>query len=223
MPPTTTRTEVPASPAIPSAPPVAGPRTTTASLAPQESNKSSTRPRRTPNTAQLPAPVVPTRVDQTAEVSSTDSLVCASNCETCTSGAASGCTLCSSGYYSHPTNNNCVSSCPSNSYVHSASRSCISCDAACATCNGSASSNCLSCASQYYFASANNCQACDSRCNGCSGPTNSQCSACASGKYSQQGVAGLCVNACSNIAANYYADGWVCKQCHSLCGTCGGG
>ena len=221
--PTTTLTEAHASPAMAFVPPAAVRKPTTASPAPLELRRSLTLLRRTPNTALRPASRAPTPMARTAEVSETHGVVCASNCQTCTSGSASGCSLCVSGYFSHPTNSNCVSSCPSSSYANSGSRTCITCNTACSSCNGSANTNCLSCASQYYSAGGNTCLACDSRCNGCSGPGNTQCSSCASGKFSQQGVSGLCVNACSNIGANYYAHGSVCKQCDSLCGTCSGG
>lgn len=63
---------------------------------------------------------------------------------------------------------------------------------------------------------------CDYRCDGCSGPLNTQCIACAAGKFSNESVAGTCVDACSDIGTNYYADNTVCRLCNAYCATCSG-
>lgn len=155
------------------------------------------------------------------EVSFGSQLGCASNCDTCSSGAVADCSLCLAGYYSHPTTSACYSSCPNGYYQDPTPRTCPQCDIACATCTGSGSSSCLTCSPQYYSSAANECSACDALCDGCTGIDSTSCSACASGIYSIEGT-NTCVSACADHAPNYYLDWSLCKQCDPLCGTCSG-
>ena len=149
-------------------------------------------------------------------------LVCASNCETCTGSATTDCTLCYTGFYAQPTTLACSSSCPNGYYADSTTRTCIQCDAACATCNDAGHTNCLTCSAQYYSSAANTCSPCDPLCDGCSGGSSAHCSACATGKFSLEGTTYTCLNDCSDVSAEYYLDGTVCKACDSACGSCGG-
>lgn len=148
-------------------------------------------------------------------------LVCAANCETCTSGAVSDCSHCSTSYHLNPTTNACEASCPNGYYEDVATRSCPQCDPACLTCTAAGSSSCSSCSPQYYDAGSNTCQACDPLCDGCTGAGNTMCSSCATNKYLVFST-NTCVSACSDYAANYFLDGSICKQCDPLCATCTG-
>jgi proprotein convertase subtilisin/kexin type 5 len=116
---------------------------------------------------------------------------------------------------------------------------CISCDGTCATCNGTASTNCLSCPGSTYlkyqgsacvspcddgqFASNNNlCALCSSNCKTCvTSATN--CQTCGS---SPAGItlylySAACIAVCPDT---YYADSssYQCKPCNSSCHTCSG-
>ena len=148
--------------------------------------------------------------------------VCATNCETCSSGAIADCSLCLSGYWAHPTTNVCETSCPIHYYENSGPRSCLACNPACATCNGPHVVNCLSCSPQYFMVVANKCDPCDSRCAECTGYLNTQCTGCAAGKFYQSLAPNTCVDSCSDIGANYYTDGSLCKGCNIYCATCSG-
>ena len=137
-------------------------------------------------------------------------LVCASNCETCSSGAVADCSLCLSGFYLHPTSSACEASCPSGYYEDNTLRTCPQCDPACLTCSGSGSSSCSSCSPQFYSSGANQCSTCDPLCDGCTGAGNALCSSCQTSSYSVEGTSLTCVSDCSDHAANFYLDGSVC-------------
>ena len=146
------------------------------------------------------------------EVSSIESqLACASNCETCSSGALQDCALCLSGFFAHPSTNVCEGSCPNGYYEDNALSTCPECDPACLTCSASGSSSCLSCSAQFYSSGGSSCSPCDPLCNACNGPGNNACQACAPTAYSVENTSLSCVAACSDFALNYYLDGSECK------------
>ena len=149
-------------------------------------------------------------------------LVCSSNCETCTSGAVSDCSLCASGYFQHPTTSACELSCPNGYYEDATLRTCPQCSTGCLTCTAAGTTNCPSCAPQYFSPSANECTACDQLCNGCTASGNTACQACATNIYSVENTSLKCVADCSHHGSNFYLDGSICKQCDVLCATCTG-
>lgn len=145
-------------------------------------------------------------------------------------------------YYLDSNDNICKSTCPA-SYFGGVDTSnnpiCASCNSSCWTCNGTASTNCLSCSGSNYltyqgtvcvatcydgqYASSNNlCALCSTNCKTCSvTPTN--CTSCG---QSLGGIylyfsSGSCL---ANCPVGYYANNstYTCDQCDSSCHTCFG-
>ena len=128
-----------------------------------------------------------------------------------------------------------------NFYLDATTSTCKQCDALCASCTGAGSTLCSTCATNKYlvestttcvsactdyaanyFLDSTTCKQCDPLCATCTGPASSDCSSCSGGKYTVEGVAGKCVTACADHAANYYLDGSICKLCNGECATCSG-
>lgn len=178
----------------------------TTTAIPASTRRSSTRLPKTRSTAPRLVALGSMRMAPTAEVSLIESeLVCAANCETCTSGAVADCSYCSSGFYLNPSTNACEASCPNGYYEDASTRTCPQCDDACLLCTGAGSSSCSSCSPQYYDAGGNTCLGCDPLCDGCTDAGNTFCSACAATKYPVHNT-NTCVTACSDHAANFYLD-----------------
>ena len=170
---------LPASSATLNVPPALALKPTTAILA--SIKRSLTLPPKTPNTALLLVELDSTQMALIAEVSSIESqLVCAANCETCSTGAVADCSLCFTSFYLHPTTNACEALCPDAYYEDAPSRTCPQCNAACLTCTASGTLNCPTCASQHFAPAANQCAECDPLCDECTGSGNTACQACAS-------------------------------------------
>ena len=135
-------------------------------------------------------------------VSSGVCLSCSNVCTVC-QGSSKNCSKCISGYYL--SNMNCVSSCPSNSYLDAAALYCVGCTAPCDSCTANAS-NCTSCLLNYnnsdyfylagqcypqcpitYYASLtnNSCYSCPSSCYSCNA---SFCLSCPANSYLYNGA-----------------------------------
>ena len=110
------------------------------------------------------------------------------------------------------------------------------CHPSCQTCEGPASSECLTCTSGYGYTNGtcdsncpngtylNNistfCETCDGACQTCSGSSNN-CSSCQSNYLSQ----GTCVDLCPNntfLSFNGFTDSWECRSCDPSCLDCQG-
>ena len=83
--------------------------------------------------------------------------VCEASCKTCSGPDSSNCLSCHSGKYLLAQNSSCVD-CNTNGYfIDSSTQTCKACDSSCKTCNGPASSNCLSCSSGKQLSQSNAC------------------------------------------------------------------
>ena len=130
-------------------------------------------------------------------------------------------------------NSTCLTTCSSFKYADSISKICQPCDAACLTCNGGATNNCLSCTNNnylfgstcvsvcpngYYPASDFICKACHSSCQLCNNPLATDCTACSTGKFLKDHT---CLTTCPT---GYFGDTVlrICSLCNSECLTCSG-
>jgi proprotein convertase subtilisin/kexin type 5 len=119
-------------------------------------------------------------------------VLCSSITQNCATCANNGCTSCISNSYSYinPTNNSltCVTTCPSGTFIDTASQSCKSCSSVFANCSACNSQYCTQCtANQYllsnvcystcpmgYYANSNtwSCDSCNIGCKSCSSLSN---------------------------------------------------
>ena len=133
-----------------------------------------------------------------------------------------------------------MSACNANQYVVYSPAQCLDCDASCSTCDGSLSTNCLSCGGSLFLdastnscvsscpsntfinSSAQECSVCHSTCTTCSGASNTECLTCTLPYYYKSSTS-ECVIA-SDCDSNSYADSAAakCKNCDSTCATCSG-
>ena len=95
---------------------------------------------------------------------------------------------------------------------------CSNCATGCATCDGAAQTDCISCKSGYYGPP---CNACDSACSVCTGPSDNQCSACNSG-YFLHPTSTACYSSCLSGYWND-TDNHICAPCNVACDLCSGG
>lgn len=144
------------------------------------------------------------------------------------------CSSCAYSYYLQVSTSTCSSACNSNQYANKANNTCGSCDPACASCSGPASSNCLSCPSGYlqtnltgsyclaacssvgYTQSGSSCLRCDSSCYTCTGTAINECSSCPNGTF-------LSSNYCRLVCpAASYSDSSTnkCQACDGSCTFC---
>lgn len=136
------------------APPAVVLRSITASYAPR--NKCLTLLSKPLSTASPTVGLASTQKGPTAEVSPIKTkLVCALNCDTCSSGSVSDCALCLSGFFFNPLTAACDSSCPDGYFADPVSRACVPCDSACLTCTGPGPSSCSSCSPHFFSSGAN--------------------------------------------------------------------
>ena len=93
---------------------------------------------------------------------------------------------------------------------------CATCAARCATCVGSAQSDCTACESGYYLP---DCAACQASCSVCTGPSNTQCSECKAGFFLQPAPSTTCLYSCP---AGYWQDTTnnICAACSAACSRC---
>ena len=128
---------------------------------------------------------------------------CHTACSVCTGSSDTQCSTCKSGYFLQPApdDTTCSSTCPVGYWQDTDNHICASCNAACAACTGSASTQCSACKSGYFLQpnsatcldscpigywgnpTSNLCLNCDASCATCTGPDNTQCSACKPGFY----------------------------------------
>lgn len=132
---------------------------------------------------------------------------CNSSCLACTSATA--CTLCYPPT-SYLSGSNCVTKCPSGTFGNYQTTLCESCYMGCATCDGGATTDCLTCSSGYTFNSSLG------TCSKTGGIT------CSGTNYIQ---GNSCVKSCSS---GYYAStndsgNKMCATCAATCKECTGG
>ena len=170
---------------------------------------------------------------------------CHATCLTCSGSSANNCASCDTSVASKAKyniqSNNCIQTCPSNTFDDS--NICRLCDKACLTCDGTQANNCLSCnpssptniylylAQKMCVANCpgttyndnNVCRNCDPTCSTCSGGTLTDCLTCdtnspTNGKYHQS--LKKCVATCPVGTTD---DGGICRDsCHASCQTCSG-
>ena len=181
--------------------------------------------------------------------SSDTCVACHASCATCSGPASDECVTCATShpFFSAPPSappsapGTCLASCLPVAKYADGSNVCQPCDAACGTCSGPASSDCLSCTSTSTpflhngtcvaecpsngtysgaIGSVAACLACDSTCATCGGPGSTDCVSCpASGTPFFD--AGSCVSACPS---GKYADAnKACVACDSSCDECSDG
>ncbi|KAL4496916.1 hypothetical protein ABPG73_011882 [Tetrahymena malaccensis] len=173
---------------------------------------------------------------------------CDQTCQRCSGPMADNCTKCSSPLYLDKTSNRCVQgpNCPSGTYPEVSNRTCMPCNAVCLTCNGSLSTNCLTCTNyldvntcvsqcsvgKYAYSLTKSCKPCDPNCYACniqatnciqcSSPNfldNSKCSPnCSAGKYGDPSdrVCKVCPNNCTNCLSGSASDCTGCSQGYFL-------
>ena len=147
--------------------------------------------------------------------------VCVFPCNTCSS--ASSCLTCVVGTYFYANSSVCLLTCPSSSYLDSATASCLACTAPCLSCKSS--SYCLSCTTGLYLNGGSCVSSCPSStysdttliCLACSG----LCKTCSSKYYCLSCVTGylsngFCYNSCPpGTFANLNTS--ACVTCTSPC------
>ena len=161
---------------------------------------------------------------------------CSSTCKTCNS--ASSCTSCDADS-STPTfhGNQCISTCPDNTYADSSSH-CQACNPSCSACSGGSATDCITCASGSPIKHGAKCvstspagfftvmasggqqttDACDTSCTSCSGSSATNCTACpTTAPFLHDG---MCIAACP--ATHYAASASSCAACDASCVTCSG-
>ncbi|CAD8093460.1 unnamed protein product [Paramecium primaurelia] len=154
---------------------------------------------------------------------------CISNCSVCNDSIS--CQRCNdSTFY---TGILCTTSCLSNQYGDTLTRTCKQCDPSCLTCSGAKIDNCLSCNTTFLFSNSCNqycpdgyyadtstktCRNCISTCVTCLNPTS--CSSCTQGSF-LTGNPPLCQTSCP---AGFYGDSGTraCRSCFAGCRTCFG-
>ncbi|EAR87584.2 hypothetical protein TTHERM_00070910 (macronuclear) [Tetrahymena thermophila SB210] len=173
---------------------------------------------------------------------------CDQTCLRCSGPQADNCTKCSSPLYLDKTSNRCVQgpNCPSGTYPEVSNRTCMPCNVVCLTCNGSSSTNCLTCTNyldvntcvsqcsvgKYAYSLTKSCKPCDPNCYACniqatnciqcSAPNfldNSKCSPnCSAGKYGDttDRVCKVCPNNCTNCLSGSLSDCTGCSQGYFL-------
>ena len=165
---------------------------------------------------------------------------CHASCAACSGPSASECTECASTHpFSNPTAGTCVSDCTPLGKYANASSVCVACDAACGTCSGPTSTDCISCSNAATpfesggscvsecpsgaFADTNGaiakCTACHSSCGECDGEGSMACVSCPV-SVTPFFDGGACLSACP---AGKFADasnGNTCAACDSTCGEC---
>ena len=129
-------------------------------------------------------------------------------------------------------NHSCVQ-CNVDGYFISGTQ-CLECDSTCKTCNGAATTNCITCeTSKYllpsnsscvdcdvdgYFISGTQCLKCDSTCKTCTGTEPTNCLTCEDSKYLVPSN-----NSCVDCDVDgYFISGTQCLPCYSSCKTCTG-
>lgn len=169
------------------------------------------------------------------------------NCKTCIGGNSNDCVTCNFGNYLFLSNTTCLTSCPDGWFPNSTTHTCDPCyqgnfptiEQTCATCDGSQSTNCLSCTSgTYYFPENRTCLiACPSgyyynisnqicelcfqatidtdpllSCLTCTGPLATDCLTCYPGTYLFP-TNTSCMESCPGI-------GWYPIPNQNSCGQC---
>ncbi|KCV68379.1 hypothetical protein H696_05294 [Fonticula alba] len=162
---------------------------------------------------------------------------CDISCATCTGGGgADQCTGCEEGLdfvESAPGVGACVSGCDEGQYRDPDARTCLPCDAACATCNGPTDKDCWRCrkailqdgdcvqaCAASYVAVAGRCLPCHASCAQCMGVRSTECvPACPSELLALPTGASptRCVPACP---AGYHTTASGCSPCGSHCASC---
>ncbi|CAG9319085.1 unnamed protein product [Blepharisma stoltei] len=163
---------------------------------------------------------------------------CDSSCSTCSGSGASNCLTCvnSAITISSPPGS---CSCGTSQYMISQSPlTCGNCDSSCKTCNGSGTSNCLTCAnsaitiasppgscscgtSQYMISqSPLTCGNCDSSCKTCNGSGTNNCWTCANSAITISSPPGSC--SCGTSQYMISQSPLTCGNCDSSCSTCNG-
>ncbi|EAR91963.2 transmembrane protein, putative (macronuclear) [Tetrahymena thermophila SB210] len=146
---------------------------------------------------------------------------CNNQCLTCNGPNQNNCLSCNSGLYLYTNNSTCQPTCNTAGGYFINQNTCSPCDQTCATCNGSSSTQCITCATGYYKYGADNlCKTCPpnstqtvlSNCQSSSLQCllNNQtkkyeltnvCSVCNQGYTLSNNI---CIDSCSLITQNYY-------------------
>ncbi|KAL4480120.1 hypothetical protein ABPG74_020636 [Tetrahymena malaccensis] len=154
---------------------------------------------------------------------------CNNSCLTCNGPSSNNCLSCNSGYYLYTNTSMCQQTCNTQGGYFANQNQCSPCDQTCSTCNGSSSTQCITCANGLYkFGGDNLCKTCPttsaqiniSNCQNFSQQClyNNQtqnyelipvCSVCNQG-YTL--VSNVCVDSCSKITPNYQYNA-ITNQC----------
>ncbi|KAM8864960.1 extracellular matrix organizing protein FRAS1 isoform 2-T3 [Synchiropus picturatus] len=154
---------------------------------------------------------------------------CRASCSSCSSGL--DCQSCSSQRpLLSPDGDQCVNSCPADSYQHDLRR-CRRCHHSCSTCSGPSQQECTSCSGPAALLKAGECVsecgdgfyrresvcvACDSSCASCF-PDSPVCSSCPAGAALHHG---MCISQCPT--QHYRDQSSRCRACHASCLSCHG-
>ncbi|KAL4480121.1 hypothetical protein ABPG74_020637 [Tetrahymena malaccensis] len=146
---------------------------------------------------------------------------CNSSCLTCNGPNSNNCLSCTNGLYFYTSNSTCQQTCNTVGGYFVNQNTCSPCDNSCATCNGSSSTQCITCASGFYKyggdslckscpvlstqTTVSNCQSSQLQCLYNSQTKNYEltgvCSICNQGYTLSNNI---CVDSCSLITQNYY-------------------
>ena len=166
---------------------------------------------------------------------------CHTACSVCTGSSDTQCSTCKSGYFLQPApdDTTCSSTCPVGYWQDTDNHICASCNAACAACTGSASTQCSACKSGYFLQPSSTicldscsltgywqdttnhiCAPCNVACAACTGSANTQCSSCKTG-YFLQPSGTECLDTCP---AGYWSNPGSnsCDTCNAACAICTG-
>ncbi|XP_016951900.1 furin-like protease 2 isoform X3 [Drosophila biarmipes] len=155
---------------------------------------------------------------------------CQEGCKTCTSNGV--CSECLQNWTLNKSDKCIVAgseSCSESEFFSQAVGQCSACHASCASCNGPAETNCMSCGPSrlleqsrcvsgcregFFMEAGSVCSPCLHTCSQCVSRTN--CSNCSKGLELQNGE---CRTTCAD---GYYSDRGICAKCYLSCHTCSG-
>ncbi|XP_041766317.1 furin-like protease 2 isoform X2 [Anopheles merus] len=158
---------------------------------------------------------------------------CHESCETCAGAGQDSCLTCAPAHLYVTDLAVCLQVCPEGYYENYDNRTCVPCEANCASCQDRPDycTSCdhhlvmhehrcyAACPKNTYETEDYNCADCHPSCATCNGSSESQCILCRAGRFAHEG---RCLNACPD---GYYGDKkrHECIACPHGCATCGNG
>uniref|UniRef100_A0A2M4DS50 furin n=1 Tax=Anopheles darlingi TaxID=43151 RepID=A0A2M4DS50_ANODA len=158
---------------------------------------------------------------------------CHESCETCAGAGQDSCLTCAPAHLYVTDLAVCLQVCPEGYYENYDNRTCVPCEANCASCQDRPDycTSCdhhlvmhehrcyAACPKNTYETEDYNCADCHASCATCNGSSESQCILCRSGRFAHEG---RCLNSCPD---GYYGDKkrHECIACPHGCATCSNG